>query len=469
MKQKLLYIAFLAMTAIAVQAQVAFVGNQHEVMQIEPAANTGLKKIFVLHEAEGVSMTYTASTHQPVTFYRYGELGGGYAQALDVISADEGRVYTLEQVVGNSGYIIEEGTTRYYCWVVDYSKYPLTLTSIEADDDRDCGSVTLHVEGQGDEIVYYTINGARRVLSRDLKLSYYDLELKEPTQDDDPEAQENLKPSWEQTLVTELLENYKPVIVMPAPTCNTTFTISGDRFMDFWQEGVSRESNTWSTVAVGVHATATQEKRENDNEKKSESQGALGGSAPVHITFEAFCTDEVVHKEWQMALDPEFNNIQLRLNQEVVEQDFNDAGTTYWRFIGSNNDGSCEAVSDVFTVDIGVSELVCPNVFTPGTSIGTNDVWKVSYRSITDFHCWIFNRWGNQIIEFTDPSQGWDGTYHGKLVGPGVYYYVIQAQGSDGKKYKLSGDINIIRYKDRSSSSTGPVSPTTTDDPNNEN
>ena len=238
--------------------------------------------------------------------------------------------------------------------------------------------------------------------------------------------------------------------------------------MEFWDEAVTQESDTWSTAAVDVHAIATQEKRDNDNEKKNESEGVLGGSAPVHITFEAFCTDEVVHKEWQMALDPEFNDIQLRLNQEVVEQDFNDAGTTYWRFIGSNGDGSCEAYSDVFTVDIGISELVCPNVFTPGTSIGTNDIWKVSYRSITDFHCWIFNRWGNQIIELTHPSQGWDGTYHGKLVSPGVYYYVIQAQGSDGKKYKLSGDINIIRYKDRSSNNN-PVNtedPTTPEDPN---
>lgn len=110
-----------------------------------------------------------------------------------------------------------------------------------------------------------------------------------------------------------------------------------------------------------------------------------------------------------------------------------------------------------------MSELTCPNVFSPGVSIGVNDVWKVSYRSIVDFHCWIFNRWGNKIIEFTDPAEGWDGTYHGKLVSPGVYYYVIQARGSDGKNYKLSGDINIIRYRDRSGgSSTTPVNP---DDP----
>ncbi len=452
MRQKLIYTILMAVMAMLAQAQVAFVGNQHKVMEIDPPANTGLNKIFVLHETEGVSMTYTATTQNPVTFYIFGEMGGAYAQPIDIISADERLVYTLEQVEAEKGYIIEEGTTRYYIWVTDYSRYPLTLNGIYADDDRDCSTVTIHVEGEGHEIHYYTINGARKTLSRDLKLSYYNLEWDDSTH-------------WQQNLVTELQENFKPTIVMPAPTCNTTFTISGDRFMEFWGEEVTRKSDTWATAAVEVHATATQEKRDNDNEKKSETEGTLGGSAPVHITFEAFCTDEVVHKEWQMALDPEFNEIQLRLNQEVVEQDFNDAGTTYWRFIGSNGDGSCEAYSDVFTVDIGISELVCPNVFTPGTSIGTNDIWKVSYRSITDFHCWIFNRWGNQIIELNHPSQGWDGTYHGKLVSPGVYYYVIQAQGSDGKKYKLSGDINIIRYKDRGTSNNTPDNPVNTDDP----
>ena len=35
----------------------------------------------------------------------------------------------------------------------------------------------------------------------------------------------------------------------------------------------------------------------------------------------------------------------------------------------------------------------------------------------------------------------------GKLVPAGVYYYVIKATGADGKKYDLSGDINIVDYK----------------------
>ena len=131
-------------------------------------------------------------------------MGGAYAQPIDIISADERLVYTLEQVEAEKGYIIEEGTTRYYIWVTDYSRYPLTLNGIYADDDRDCSTVTIHVEGEGHEIHYYTINGARKTLSRDLKISYYNLEWDDSTH-------------WQQNLVTELQENFKPTIVMPAP------------------------------------------------------------------------------------------------------------------------------------------------------------------------------------------------------------------------------------------------------------
>ena len=44
-----------------------------------------------------------------------------------------------------------------------------------------------------------------------------------------------------------------------------------------------------------------------------------------------------------------------------------------------------------------------------------------------------------------------------KPVRPGVYYYVIQATGADGKKYKKSGDINIIRHIENSTTTNPDV------------
>jgi hypothetical protein len=52
-----------------------------------------------------------------------------------------------------------------------------------------------------------------------------------------------------------------------------------------------------------------------------------------------------------------------------------------------------------------------------------------------------------ELFTWTDPSQGWDGKKGGKYVPPGVYFYIIEAEGSDGVPYKRKGDINILRSK----------------------
>lgn len=473
-------LAWLPLGAGAQDFSVTFSGNDRDVWQETPAANTGLNRLFVLHNVQGVSMHFTAnSATSNVTWYSYGESGGALPTLLSDVTRN-GAVTTLPQVKGNCGYIIEEESDetiqRTYVWVVDYSAFPLAINAITFGEMGDCGTATLNVDGSGEDIDYYTITGVRRVLSRELTLSFNNLVWSGDSQtdgdgdndgfidgyepDDEGNTQENTQDQgeWKETPQSETYEGFKPVIVLAAPFCNTTYTLTGDRFLQFWGLPMATAtSDTYHTIAVDAHCTATQEERNNDNEQKNPDASMLGGSAPATITFKAVCTDAVIYKEWQMATDPDFNDIDLRLNQDEVVQTFVDEGTTYWRFIGANDDNSCETVSQTFTVSIGISDLVCPNVFTPGVSEGVNDVWKVSYRSITEFHCWIFNRWGNKIIELNDPSQGWDGTYGGKLVKPGVYYYVIEARGADGKKYKKSGDINIIRYKKD-------ITPTTDDD-----
>ena len=439
-------------TALALNAQIAFTGASRDVYEEEPATNTGLNKIYVLYNADGVGMTFTADTENPVKWYVYGEGGGGYAEELEGVHYD-GLTSSIDQVLPNKGYIIEEGTSRLYVWVADYSVSRLQLNGVSVESDGDCGSVTLNLDGSGRDVVYYTINGVRKTMDRELTISFNNLVWQDGNKADSGEEDEDeedivvVDPGWVETLVQEKQESFKPAIAFPAPTMNTSFTVSGDKFLKFWGEEVSCESNYYTTAAIDVRTIVVQEDERHDNEKKIGGSETLGGSAPAHISFTAYCTDAVVHKEWQMSRESDFSNPELRLNQEAIDQVFEDAGTTYWRFYATNAEGTCEWYSDTYTVNIGESELVCPNVFSPGSSEGVNDVWKVSYRSIVKFHCTIFNRWGNKIIELNEPFEGWDGTYHGKQVPAGVYYYVLEAEGSDGIKYKKSGDINIIRYR----------------------
>jgi gliding motility-associated-like protein len=122
-------------------------------------------------------------------------------------------------------------------------------------------------------------------------------------------------------------------------------------------------------------------------------------------------------------------------------------------------------------VNISESYLAVPNVFTPDGN-NQNDEFRVSYRSLREFHIWVYNRWGKLVYESTDPAKGWDGTINGRQAAEGAYFYVIRALGTDAAKdagyislkasykrkkaagdesvigvYQLSGDINLLRKK----------------------
>lgn len=418
-------------------AQVQFTGVSKPVYSEVPAASTGLNNIYVLYDTNGVSMNYTAKNAQNgVVWYKYGATGGGYAEEIDGI-VKNGAVTTLEQVIPNCGYIIEEGTLRTYLWVANYMDCHLDLEGITLDASQDCGTAIVNVAGSGADINYYTINGVPKKFDREITLEYNTL------------SWNNEKKQWEETAEKESYDVLKKSISVPAPYCNTTFTLSGDKLLRYWNMAESVTSDVYNAHSVSVETIAEQEARENLNEKKVENESGLGGSAPATVKFSAYCTDAVVHKEWQLAQDSEFKNIILRLNDEDVIQTFDEAGTYYMRFVGTNAAGDCSSESETYTINIGTSSLDCPNVFSPQSTEGVNDEWKVSYKSIVEFQCWIFNRWGVQVCELKDPSQGWNGKYNGKYVKSGVYYYVIKARGADGQEYNLKGDINIINYSNK--------------------
>ena len=441
MKKILVIIVILLCLCVNAMAQsVGFSGNSRSVWECVPEKNTGLDKLYVLYDVPGVSMSYKAAdANTVVKWYKYGTMGGGYAEELTNI-VKNGVTTTLQQVVGNCGYIVEEGDHRTYLWVVDYSQYYLTLTSIEPAEEQDCGSVALNVQGSGNDIYYTAINGVNKKLSREISLSYSTLEW-------DSDAKQ-----WNQKDVDKKYEGFKSLIYEIAPLCNTSFTLSGDRFLEFWGECVDLGGRRIIKKSVDVQTVAEQAEREAPNEKKDGEGAALGGSAPVDITFTAYPTDAVAQREWQMSQRPEFETVESVCNDDVFQETLTESGTFYYRYVCKNANGSCEAMGETYTVSIGESSLICPNAFSPTATPGVNDEWRVQYKSIVKFKCWIFNRWGVQLCELTDPSQGWDGKYKGKNVGTGVYYYVIQAEGSDGKEYKLKGDINIINYNESNGS-----------------
>jgi len=106
---------------------------------------------------------------------------------------------------------------------------------------------------------------------------------------------------------------------------------------------------------------------------------------------------------------------------------------------------------------IDSSFIEAPNVFTPGNGDDVNNTFAIKFISMKSLKVTIFNRWGkvlhvwenNNIPGFskTITESIWDGKVGGKYASPGVYYYVVDGIGRDGKRRKTSGFVHLFRGK----------------------
>lgn len=88
-------------------------------------------------------------------------------------------------------------------------------------------------------------------------------------------------------------------------------------------------------------------------------------------------------------------------------------------------------------------EIVIPNTFTPNGD-GINDLWNIegliAYQQSTID---IFDRYGQKVFHSVGYGKAWDGTFAGKQVPNGVYYYVIDTKFTG--QPLLSGSITVLR------------------------
>lgn len=400
-------------------------------------ASTGLSEIVVAHSAAGQTATFVSPVAgATVTASRFGSAGAAYG--TEVAVSRDGDRWSVSLDSDDSGLTFNvAGDRSYHYWIVNYANHGLSLNSIEVEpNESDCMTAAIVLDGDAAPIYYYTINGARRTLSREMSLEYNSLTFDENSEAYIPDH------------VEKTLEGISGVIHVDQPLCDTSFTLSGDRFLKQWGAEQRVSSPTYSTRAVAAETSAKNLNEAADNQSSSSgATDALGGSAPAEIEFNAEVSDAVRFTEWQLSNTPDFDIIDYRFPQTNIVHTFTEYGTTYARFVCADDSGDCQFESQTYEIAIGASSLKCPNAFSPADQNGVNDEWKVSYSSLVEFECNIFNRWGVHIIKLTDPSQGWDGRHGGKFVPSGVYYYVIRARGADGKEYKLAGDINVINYR----------------------
>lgn len=413
-----------------------FTGLTHSAVEIRPEMSSGLEAVYVLSGDDASARIVYTATGDRVVWSRFSTLGGAYAEEIPV-RHDGGKRWSVPFAGEDMGYIIDDGTTRHCFWVVDYSCHRFDVRALTAAPAEDCGRTLIGVDGDAAPIPYYSVTGRRMELSRELRLGYTTL-----TFDNDAFA-------YSPAVVERELAGISGSAAIESPLCDTSFRLEGDRFLRQWGSPVSVESEYYATTAVDAETRAESNRTIADNEQTSgdSGDGSLGGSAPCEVHFEAAVTDAAIFTEWQISHSPEFDILENSFRELAFDYTFTESGTTYVRFVANNSAGDCEYTGTTYEVTIGESRLEIPNAFSPESSPGVNDLWKVSYKSLVSFECHIFNRWGKCLFSTTDPAEGWDGKSGGKFVGSGVYYYVIKAVGADGIRYDRAGDINIINFK----------------------
>ena len=126
-----------------------------------------------------------------------------------------------------------------------------------------------------------------------------------------------------------------------------------------------------------------------------------------------------------------------------------DEGGTYTAYVHFD----CTTVP----VIIEVEEVDCtPNVYVPNAfspnGDGNNDYWQAFIKSevpIIDFKMVVYDRWGAQVYETTDPEGRWEGYYRGRPAAPGIYAWAIQYAYIDPELGLITevdgGDLFLMR------------------------
>ena len=313
--------------------------GQYPVIELIPEESTGLDKIFVVYNTDEVKMNYTASTDDAVKWERFDYSSGQFIIEGLTDTTHTGNVTTLNHVIPNTGYRITEGSQINYYWVVNYADHYMELNDVSINDEAPCNLLTINVDGHADAIYYYTVNGNRQVLDRDIKLRYY-------TQ----VWNGNYGYWWEEATVESFASLDEGIEIVP-PLCGTTFVLTGDRFLKAWGQEQALESWYYYFQAVDCRSIVT------PKYNVEIMDGVFSGTAPLELSFTGRYTDAVGYRVWEMATDPDFENIILQFNEDEIDYTFNEAGIYYVRYRVANETGTCEACGETYCIQ--VNSMAC--------------------------------------------------------------------------------------------------------------
>ncbi|HEY8972248.1 MAG TPA: gliding motility-associated C-terminal domain-containing protein, partial [Puia sp.] len=115
---------------------------------------------------------------------------------------------------------------------------------------------------------------------------------------------------------------------------------------------------------------------------------------------------------------------------------------------GTNKDGCSASDTVIVKLACDAARVGVPSSFSPNGD-GHND--RLVIMGIGEVeHMVIYDRWGDKVFERNhfnpaDPSNCWDGMYHGQPVATGVYVYFIEMRCPAGSVFTMKGTVILVR------------------------
>jgi gliding motility-associated-like protein len=123
------------------------------------------------------------------------------------------------------------------------------------------------------------------------------------------------------------------------------------------------------------------------------------------------------------------------LNPEVFAEE-----TTSFQVSGQV--GNCP-VTDVVSLTVG-SPIEIFTAFSPNGD-GANDIWNIGQiERFPTCQVEVFDRWGQSVFKSVGYEQPWDGTYKGKYLPTGAYYYVVELNSLEVTIPPATGVVSIV-------------------------
>ena len=353
------------------------------------------------------------------------------------------------------GYAVKVNGKWEYFWVFEYEQLQWQVSDMQIN--QSCEQTQLTLGGTIPTIQYTSRNKTTRQCPRMARVSYTDAVWGEQ--------------QWTDSLAVMEVE-LTAELDLPASPVHTEYTI-----VDLLSEQLGMADSIVTDVlapwAVRTHPQAVVTTRDsnkpNEVERPVDAETLLRRSAPLEVEFLANGLNAEFY-EWNLYKGQQ--RLLVR-NEAQHRYTFTEPGAYRMVVIAGNSHG-CETDSVDFAISVSESMLTVPNTFTPNGD-GANDEFRVVYRSIKEFHMWVYNRWGRLVFKSDNPDKGWDGTINNRPAAEGAYYYVIRALGTDAEQgyissvkyrkeqkegntppnsgpdvtymgvYQLSGDINLLR------------------------